>query len=986
MTISWKNFCTCITRPMGRTFVPMAALAMGLGVVSIAEAQQRELAPISVRPIQQGSFDGAAGAPANDDCANADAATLDHGDSVTFTGDNSGATPDCPSFSIGNGNAWLEITLVQDSSLTLEYCGTSPAFGNAWLNLAVGCPCDDFTAAAQFDTTSCGDNNVSMSWAQLAAGTYYYPILNDPANNASGPYTITVSAGALGAAGCEGSCGGQAPDGCWCDSSCPGFSDCCADFCDFCSDIDPAFCGNGNGGDDSCQGNCGGQAPGGCFCDSGCFDFADCCRDVCQFCPEQDLSGEICEAGGDCAGNCGGQAPSGCWCDDSCFGFSDCCDGVCVDCPTLSGCNGGPGDGECEGNCGGQAPSGCWCDDGCFGFSDCCNGVCDDCPNLSGCNGRPGAGCEGSCGGQSPEGCWCDASCSGFLDCCDDFCDFCADVDPLFCGLPGAGCDGHCGGQSPDGCWCDTSCPGFSDCCDDFCEFCSDIDPDFCEVDEPVACAVDSIEVLCAPDGSGSGSYTFEVTNNSGLDAVYVLVTPQSDGLAISPQMIPANIADGASGTFTVNLDGVSIDETFTLTVTLLDASFQECCSNTIDLICECLQVPNDSVSTECDADGNVNASFTFDNLTQDVLEHAYLFASGDTEISPSYFNLSSIQPGGSATLDVTISGARGGQYCFTLGIHDAAVVECCAQEVCIDLPDCDATADDSCERNCGGQAPAGCWCDSACTSFTDCCDDFCDFCSEIDPIFCGEPGAGCEGSCGGQSPDGCWCDSSCPGFSDCCDDFCDFCEDIDPVFCGGDRPTGECEGNCGGQAPSGCWCDDGCFGFSDCCNGVCDDCPNLSGCNGNGGGECEGNCGGQAPSGCWCDEGCFGFSDCCNGICDDCPALDGCNGGGGGGECEGNCGSSAPSGCFCDDACFSFSDCCNGVCDDCPELDGCSGAAPPSIPGDLNGDGIVNTADLLLLLSNWGPCPGEGRCSGDFNGDGVVNVADLLVLLNNWG
>jgi len=57
---------------------------------------------------------------------------------------------------------------------------------------------------------------------------------------------------------------------------------------------------------------------------------------------------------------------------------------------------------------------------------------------------------------------------------------------------------------------------------------------------------------------------------------------------------------------------------------------------------------------------------------------------------------------------------------------------------------------------------------------------------------------------------------------------------------------------------------------------------------------------------------------------------------------------------------------------------------ARPSSPGnpDLNGDGVVNGADLGLLLFSWGPCPG---CQADLNGDGVVDGADLGALLAAW-
>ena len=57
--------------------------------------------------------------------------------------------------------------------------------------------------------------------------------------------------------------------------------------------------------------------------------------------------------------------------------------------------------------------------------------------------------------------------------------------------------------------------------------------------------------------------------------------------------------------------------------------------------------------------------------------------------------------------------------------------------------------------------------------------------------------------------------------------------------------------------------------------------------------------------------------------------------------------------------------------------------SAPPSgLPGDLNDDGIVDGADLTILLSSWGFCPG---CIADLNGDGEVNGADLTSLLGYW-
>ncbi len=51
----------------------------------------------------------------------------------------------------------------------------------------------------------------------------------------------------------------------------------------------------------------------------------------------------------------------------------------------------------------------------------------------------------------------------------------------------------------------------------------------------------------------------------------------------------------------------------------------------------------------------------------------------------------------------------------------------------------------------------------------------------------------------------------------------------------------------------------------------------------------------------------------------------------------------------------------------------------------DLNHDGIVDGADLGMLLGSWGVCS-EACCSGDLNGDGIVDGADLGALLGSWG
>jgi ligand-binding sensor domain-containing protein len=52
---------------------------------------------------------------------------------------------------------------------------------------------------------------------------------------------------------------------------------------------------------------------------------------------------------------------------------------------------------------------------------------------------------------------------------------------------------------------------------------------------------------------------------------------------------------------------------------------------------------------------------------------------------------------------------------------------------------------------------------------------------------------------------------------------------------------------------------------------------------------------------------------------------------------------------------------------------------------GDIDGNGVVDAADLAILLGGWGPC-GRGACPSDLDGDGDTDAADLALLLGAWG
>lgn len=54
-------------------------------------------------------------------------------------------------------------------------------------------------------------------------------------------------------------------------------------------------------------------------------------------------------------------------------------------------------------------------------------------------------------------------------------------------------------------------------------------------------------------------------------------------------------------------------------------------------------------------------------------------------------------------------------------------------------------------------------------------------------------------------------------------------------------------------------------------------------------------------------------------------------------------------------------------------------------LPGDTNGDGTVNFADLTAVAQNYGGSA-KTYAQGDFNGDGRVDFADLVMVSQNYG
>ncbi len=136
----------------------------------------------------------------------------------------------------------------------------------------------------------------------------------------------------------------------------------------------------------------------------------------------------------------------------------------------------------------------------------------------------------------------------------------------------------------------------------------------------------------------------------------------------------------------------------------------------------------------------------------------------------------------------------------------------------------------------------------------------------------------------------------------------------------------------------------------------------------------------------CGSDEDCAPGRTCDQGNCEPAPIC----GQPESGDCLDRAGTGSP-GCA-DEACClsvcsqqSYEFCCQVEWDATCAIQAqllCTTADPCQV-ADLSGDGLVNAADLAVLLGAWGPNPGH---PADFNGDGVVNAADLAQLLGTWG
>ncbi|HEY9060498.1 MAG TPA: GDSL-type esterase/lipase family protein, partial [Pseudobacteroides sp.] len=59
-----------------------------------------------------------------------------------------------------------------------------------------------------------------------------------------------------------------------------------------------------------------------------------------------------------------------------------------------------------------------------------------------------------------------------------------------------------------------------------------------------------------------------------------------------------------------------------------------------------------------------------------------------------------------------------------------------------------------------------------------------------------------------------------------------------------------------------------------------------------------------------------------------------------------------------------------------------------PTVKGDINSDGVINMADVILLATKFNSISGDGKyvAAYDLNNDGAINMADVIVIATNFG
>ena len=132
--------------------------------------------------LQAQSGDG----PPNDECTGAVVQQLQTGDTIAFSGDNTGATLlDGTPFVV----VWEAFELTDCGTVWIHHCENGSPFQTFLSTITTGCP-DVFTGQVTADLAG----ECVTIYQDLAPGIWYVPVLVDSASTPIGPYTFNISA------------------------------------------------------------------------------------------------------------------------------------------------------------------------------------------------------------------------------------------------------------------------------------------------------------------------------------------------------------------------------------------------------------------------------------------------------------------------------------------------------------------------------------------------------------------------------------------------------------------------------------------------------------------------------------------------------------------------------------------------------------------------------------------------------------------------
>jgi hypothetical protein len=150
--------------------------------------------------------------PSNDLCANAPILDLGANNNQTHLGTGACSTPNLGTYK----DVWVAFTVpCGGMNVAIDFCGSTPVHNNAYTNIFPNCSLNTWTTASNWNTTSCAGGNIKLFWNNVPAGTYYYPILIDPAwetnyvLNISGTPLYTPAVAPTSISGTTAVCAGQ---------------------------------------------------------------------------------------------------------------------------------------------------------------------------------------------------------------------------------------------------------------------------------------------------------------------------------------------------------------------------------------------------------------------------------------------------------------------------------------------------------------------------------------------------------------------------------------------------------------------------------------------------------------------------------------------------------------------------------------------------------------------------------------------------------